>query len=378
MVSIVAGIQDLVTPVLLSRVSAQTGESESAVSKGFAAVLPAILGTLARRSDDSAFMSRLGNMISMAPADTDAIARAAFTAADAPAATPAGLPPLMTALFGDTLSGIVESVSRFAGIRTTSASSLFSVATPLVLGYLGTTMRTHRLDIGALAGQLKDQRQTLASALPAGITAPAVLAPLAAVGHRFPQGWLWVGAALALILGGLVYWSARGPVRLQVQPGETVGTTGTLPGVRTRVLPGDVSVQVAAGGMEDRLITSLRSPGGTIGPASFAFDRIRFDTNSAVLTGESHRQIATVADVLMAYPEAMVGISGHTDDVGSEPVNLNLSRARARAVADALVSSGVPSGRIHTEGYGSSKPVADNSTEEGRALNRRVVLEIER
>ena len=106
MMSMLSGIQDLVTPGLLSRVSGQTGESESAISKGFAAVLPAILGTLVRRSDDTGFTSHLGNMISAAPAGTDAITQAAFAAADTPTPT-AGLPPLMTALFGKTLSGII-------------------------------------------------------------------------------------------------------------------------------------------------------------------------------------------------------------------------------------------------------------------------------
>jgi outer membrane protein OmpA-like peptidoglycan-associated protein len=69
-------------------------------------------------------------------------------------------------------------------------------------------------------------------------------------------------------------------------------------------------------------------------------------------------------------------VSGHTDNVGNEQANRNLSTARAKAVANSLTADGVESDRVSAEGYGSLKPVASNSTEAGRAQNRRVTLDV--
>jgi outer membrane protein OmpA-like peptidoglycan-associated protein len=69
-----------------------------------------------------------------------------------------------------------------------------------------------------------------------------------------------------------------------------------------------------------------------------------------------------------------LGIYGHTDNSGSDDVNVPLSEKRANAVRDYLVGKGLTAGRIETKGYGSGKPVADNSTALGRSRNRRVEI----
>jgi K(+)-stimulated pyrophosphate-energized sodium pump len=109
--------------------------------------------------------------------------------------------------------------------------------------------------------------------------------------------------------------------------------------------------------------------------ATFNFDRIAFDSDSSGLTAESNQQLDNIATILRAYPRASVTIAGYTDSSGSEAANLALSRARANAVAARLTAAGVSSERVHAAGYGSEMPMADNSTEAGRAQNRRVDLE---
>ena len=69
-------------------------------------------------------------------------------------------------------------------------------------------------------------------------------------------------------------------------------------------------------------------------------------------------------------------ISGHTDDVGDEAKNLDLSKRRAASVRNYLINKGIDEKRLTSEGYGESKPIADNKTSKGRALNRRVEFEI--
>ncbi|MEO5341819.1 MAG: OmpA family protein [Gammaproteobacteria bacterium SHHR-1] len=76
-------------------------------------------------------------------------------------------------------------------------------------------------------------------------------------------------------------------------------------------------------------------------------------------------------------PEA-IRVTGHTDSIGSDAYNQKLSLRRAEAVKDALIGLGIDGGIIHTQGAGESAPIADNETEEGRARNRRVQIDIQR
>ena len=79
---------------------------------------------------------------------------------------------------------------------------------------------------------------------------------------------------------------------------------------------------------------------------------------------------------MRAYPSVHVTVGGHTDNQGDAAANRELSTARAEAVADALKKAGGPADRVHAQGFGASRPIADNSTEAGRARNRRVTLEV--
>jgi outer membrane protein OmpA-like peptidoglycan-associated protein len=103
---------------------------------------------------------------------------------------------------------------------------------------------------------------------------------------------------------------------------------------------------------------------------------ITFETNSAKITRESRPTLDETVKVLKENPKYDVTIEGHTDDTGSREHNVALSQKRADAVADYLVKHGVPRERVHTRGRGPDKPVADNSTAEGRAKNRRIEFKL--
>jgi outer membrane protein OmpA-like peptidoglycan-associated protein len=99
---------------------------------------------------------------------------------------------------------------------------------------------------------------------------------------------------------------------------------------------------------------------------------INFDNDRATLKPESMGTINIVASILKNNPEVRFDIQGHTDNTGNGSRNLVLSRERAEAVKQQLVSMGVDSGRLTTKGLGDTKPLADNASLEGRANNRRV------
>jgi outer membrane protein OmpA-like peptidoglycan-associated protein len=103
---------------------------------------------------------------------------------------------------------------------------------------------------------------------------------------------------------------------------------------------------------------------------------IYFDFNSATVKPESDVVLRQIADVLHDHPDWKLTIAGHTDNIGAADFNMDLSKRRAAAVKDALVSRyGIDGGRLSTTGYGASRPVASNDTLEGRARNRRVELQ---
>ena len=105
---------------------------------------------------------------------------------------------------------------------------------------------------------------------------------------------------------------------------------------------------------------------------------VKFDFDKAQVKQESYGDIKALADFMKQYPQTSTVVEGHTDSVGSDAYNQGLSERRASAVRDVLVNQyGVESSRVQAVGYGESRPVADNATADGRAINRRVEAEVE-
>ncbi len=103
-------------------------------------------------------------------------------------------------------------------------------------------------------------------------------------------------------------------------------------------------------------------------------DGVLFSSNSAKLRPEARSLLDKIAKAMKAYPGKKFVVVGHTDNIGSPAANKKLSLARAKAVAKYLVRRGVPATQLRYGGYGSAKPIATNSTPEGRAKNRRVEI----
>lgn len=106
------------------------------------------------------------------------------------------------------------------------------------------------------------------------------------------------------------------------------------------------------------------------------FPSATFVSGSSSLTPQAASVIREVGLTLKNHRQSLVDVLGHTDSTGAAATNQRLSEQRAAAVAAALRSSGVAAARIATKGYAAQYPIADNATEAGRALNRRVEIKV--
>ena len=153
----------------------------------------------------------------------------------------------------------------------------------------------------------------------------------------------WEGAAIGAVVGGLAGGAIGNYLDRQEQELKEVANAR-----RT----------------EDGILVDLKSS-------------LLFSSNSAVLRPAAVEQIARLGDILAKYPHDRIRIRGYTDSTGSAAYDEELSLHRAEAVRDVLASRGVNPRQMLVEGAGASNPIADNSTPEGRAANRRVELHID-
>ncbi|HLF45193.1 MAG TPA: OmpA family protein, partial [Chitinophagaceae bacterium] len=109
---------------------------------------------------------------------------------------------------------------------------------------------------------------------------------------------------------------------------------------------------------------------------SYAAKNVYFNTASTKLLSRSFAALDEVVKILNNNTNLKLKIDGHTDYVGTEEYNINLSNGRAASVKEYLVSKGIDAGRLESEGFGETSPVADNKTAAGRQKNRRVEMKV--
>lgn len=121
---------------------------------------------------------------------------------------------------------------------------------------------------------------------------------------------------------------------------------------------------------------ALDTTNHNVADRTLALDNIYFESGSAKLDTNSNYALNVLKEAFVKYPNLKVEVSGHTDNTGDPNANLTLSIQRANAVKEYLVSMGVQADRMASLGFGITKPVASNETEEGKAKNRRIEFKI--
>jgi outer membrane protein OmpA-like peptidoglycan-associated protein len=413
-----------ITPNVIASASKYFGESSTSTERGLTVAMSSVLAATSKLATSDG--AELADLVKAHPVDGGTLGNlAALFSPGASGSSITGVgQQLVGTLFGPRTTAVTSAIESLAGIKNSSASSMLTMAAPIVMGFLARHQATQGLTAKGLASQLASERDSVARVLPGGVGAALGLAaplgaqassrsqsaPLAlgfapaAVATAEPEvhrsRWIIPLAILAalLALGAFLLMRMR-PVSTPELSAPTARTEAPAPSteapaVRTEApalssstevpapreetppaaAPGRTSLNLSPNSFGYELAAFLDKGAAAQLPKTFAFDNLNFVFNSTQLTAQSVPSVAALATILNAYPNATVQLSGYTDSIGRAEANKKLSIDRANAVRDQLVSAGVAASRIATQGLGEDNPIASNDTDEGRAKNRRLEL----
>jgi peptidoglycan-binding protein ArfA len=163
--------------------------------------------------------------------------------------------------------------------------------------------------------------------------------------------------------------------------GDTLTLTGTAPSEEIKAA---VEAAAKAGWPDVKIINNITIKGAAVScdnlQATVNADLavpVKFQTGSDQISADGKAQLDAVVGSVQSCPESKLTVVGHTDNTGTDAINKPLSERRAKAVADYLISQGIPADSVSSKGEGSAQPVADNGTDAGRAQNRRTEITVD-
>ncbi|MES2648401.1 MAG: OmpA family protein [Bacteroidota bacterium] len=420
---------------LMQSASSMLGESQHTTQKAMDGIIPTMIGSLIGKSESHEGANQLFSLIQDTRNEDVGPGNISSLLGDSSGLLSKGT-GLLSSLFGNKTDGVANAISQFSGVKQNSALTLLSLAAPAILGFLGKKIKSEGLGTGGLATLLSSQSGLLSKYMPAGLGSilgtlgignvfnsfaasspkPQVVKPSydppPTVQSKYdePSGggrkWLWpllllAGAALVWYLFGMkgcnqesataVTTDTLSPVETTVVeiPSEAKGTVDSVSGdyvynlgkMVSFDLPNGVGkLEVGENSTEARLINFLNDNNATIDTAKgnwFEFTNVKFKTGSSSITDESMTQLKNLVLISKAYPAAQFRIGGYTDNTGNAASNISLSQKRAEIVLATLSKLGIAKASLAgAKGYGPEFPVGDNNTAEGRAMNRRVAVNV--
>lgn len=428
--SLISEITQHFTPEVVRSARSMTGESESSTAKALQVAAPTVLSGIANMASSPAGANDLTSMIREGGyAGLTENPMSLFRGGSASSYLASAGQRQLGKIFGGNASSVTDLVAKSGGVSASSAGKLLSLITPLTLGVLG--RRASSQGSSGVAELLSHERDEISAAAPAGLSRILGLGPrpvppaermavseedLDAPTHiehftepssvvdppiastvrprvedtvpvarrvtveplpREGGGLRWLPFALMLLAAiALLGWllsRARAPRVGDIATRGIPAATNVLTGIH---LPNGVSLSVPQGSINYQLANFLGSTSATGLPRTFVFDNLNFVSGSTQLTPESGKTVNDLSQILRAYPNAQVQLSGHTDNTGDPQSNRVLSLDRANAVRTMLVNDGIAADRVSTQGFGQDRPIASNASEQGRAQNRRTELTV--
>lgn len=413
-------------PALVSQAASQYGESESGISKAISGLLPAVVGGLANNSSNSTVLDAI----------TGASSSGLLGNLLGGSSNNSLISSVLSAIFGDKVGGLVNAVSNFAGIGSSSTNSLLNLVTGAALGSVGKYAADNNLDRSGLTSLLNDQKGIVSSLLPAGLSLaslglgnwfggdktvnvdtdkvrvssydePKVEVNRGGATHvnvdRNDNNdggsiWKWLLPLLLLLLAGWFLWKQCGNKETTAVTDTTDSTAVVSDTDTATVVTGDsaavtrtttdidlngTKLKGYANGMEQQMINFLKGDGyknaaddAALKDTWYNFDNVNFVFGkSDEITPESVGQLENLAAILKAYPDSKIKIGGYTDKKGDDKANLDLSQKRADYIKKRLTDLGVGAQIIGAEGYGEQfATVAETASDKEREADRKMAV----
>jgi OmpA-OmpF porin, OOP family len=404
--TLLARLSSTISRSTLEDLASHMGESDQAVSRGMELSTAAVLGGLLRKAGDSDTMRQVIDLAAKTPVNAVMSGVSGGQLTDSNSTVIAGTTHFLSSLFGGSQGAILDWIARESGLRAGAARTLLALGAQSVLSFIGTRVRDEGMTAGALSALLQSEAPNLRRALPAefneAFTTPSAgvrtsgpvtsqtigIDPVIAEAVREQRSILpWLLPVAVILIGA--FWLANRPgptvTEAPVARAPIVGTSGrsvpmapadaALGTMMPRRLSDGTTIIIPQRGVESRLLAFINDSNSSAGASTwFDFDRLLFATGSATLEPQSQEQLRDIAAILRASPNVHLKIGGYTDNVGSVDQNIRLSQDRANNVRAELVQFGVASDRLVAKGYGEAHPIGDNSTDAGRAMNRRISM----
>lgn len=419
--NIVELVKSYASSDIISRAGSFLGESESSISKAASGLIPILLGGLASK-------------VTTSEAGAEEVYQAARTANEGGWLTKPGAlfgnadiiskgTALFNGIFGSNSNQVIDAVSNFAGIKSSSSNSLISLLLPLITAVLGKHSVDNNLGASGLARFLNDQKSNIQSALPIGLSFASALFGFSPDSYRAGSaaretvntegeattysdtnvadhdlhrtennsgGLKWLLPLLLLAVLGLGVWYFLGKNdNAAAENNATADTTATADTAVTALasptnsghydstsgnfvydvgadkeisLADGTKLTVGTNSTEAKLYEFLTN--GIVDTADktrgwITLDRVYFETGKSDLTANSQDQLKNIATILKNFTSAKVKLGGYTDNTGASDANIKLSGDRAGAAAAELVKLGVTKANVESEGYGPEHPVCE-------------------
>ena len=415
-VNLLETVKGVLNEQLIGNTASALNENESGISKAISATVPAVLGGIIAKATsgdhgpgailDLASAAHKGGFLNNLTGSFDSNNSMLSRGID-----------MLKSIFGNQSDSVASAISSYAGIKTSSATSLMGTVAPVALAAIGDHIHQNNLNSISLTQWLQSQKNTVMNALPGGLSSslPGLLglgslgaatsaAPSTAShalhtdatrvektnsGNRF---LIPILIAIGVLI--LVIYLLKGCGNKSTTAATTDTTTTTMRTDTTAApvvakpesikvkLPNGVELDAYKGGIEDQLVAFLMTDYKKLGADSlknkwFDFDNLTFKIASAEITPESQHQIDNITAILKAFPKTKVKVGGYTDKTGNEEENKKLSNARAASVRSALDKTGVGSQITGAEGYGSQYArYAVDAPDSDRVKDRRISLSV--
>jgi outer membrane protein OmpA-like peptidoglycan-associated protein len=404
--TLIDSVKSVFSETLIAKFSVLLGEPEVNIQKAIHGAIPMVLTDIIQKAWSQEHTVRVWNLGKQAAAG-DFFGRLHELTIDSGGLVTGSVllnqgTDFAKSLLSPRTEAVVNEISRYASISIPASSFITGVVSFAALDAIGRYITSTNADANNLAIWLKSQAQGHVHSIPAGLEVKRALGiehyPWEKrVAARSNTALYVVLVLIILGVGAFLLYRYR-QQHMEVVAGTTDTTMSDTTGRVAASEPAAASTDTAAasaiqvtlpngktldarkGGTEDRLVQFLSDPNAKLDKDHgnwFDFTQTGFASNSSSLLLDSEKQLKNIVSILNAFPKARIKIGGYSDNTGDSVANIRLSRERAEKIEVKLKDLGARPVQITgAQGYGPQYPVGDNGTATGRAMNRRMSIDV--